>query len=577
MVASSIVAAGCGDRGTSSGGKAAVAPSAIAPVATTAAPLEPPPLVECADSTGLRFVWQSGHRERFLNPEITGGGVALIDHDGDGDLDVYCVQGGSADDGAPPSARPPATDRLFRNDLGKDGDPSLRFVDVTEEVGLGDQRFGMGAAVGDYDNDGDSDLYVTNLGRNTLYRNDGGTFVDVTEACGVGDPGWSSSAGFFDLEGDGDLDLYVCNYIHWSMGSERECQDQQGRPDYCSPAAYRAPSQDALYRNRGDGTFENVSAEFGIDSSIGNSLGVSFGDFDGDGVLDIFVANDGMMNHLWMRPKDGPFHDRALERGVATDGSGQVKAGMGVGNADLDGDGDLDLLVVNLTRETDSFFRNDGAYFSDRTAAVKLSPISRAFTRFGTGFADFDNDGRLDLFQSNGRVQRGSVRSGALRDDPYAEPNLLLRGVEGGFVEWLPRGGTAPEIVRTSRGVAFGDLDNDGGVDLVVVNRDEPVSLLRNEVAARGNWLTLRVLERSGGDALGAEVRVRVGERWIRRDVLTAYSYCASNDPRVHFGLGSAERVDDVEVRWTDGSQDRFGVLPLNQIATLRRPTASTE
>lgn len=591
-----VVIAGCGQDESRSVPSKDEAPRAIVPAGQSAAPVEPrpapaqPPFLECAEPTGLRFTWQSGHRERYLNPEITGGGVGLIDYDGDGDLDVYCLQGGSADDTRPHSTENHVVDRLFRNDLGTDGDSALRFVDVTDEVGLGDARYGMGAAVGDYDNDGDSDLYVTNLGRNTLYRNDGGRFVDVTAKAGVGDEGWGSSAGFFDLEGDGDLDLYVCNYIHWSTGTERECQDQQGRPDYCSPSAYRAPSQDRLYRNRGDGTFEDATVELGIDSAIGNSLGVSFGDFDGDGVLDIFVANDGMMNHLWTRPKDGPFRDRALERGVATDGSGQVKAGMGVGNADLDGDGDLDLLVVNLNRETDSFFRNDGAYFSDRTAAVKLAPISRAFTRFGTGFADFDNDGQLDLYQSNGRVQRGPVRERAPGDDPYAEPNLLYRrvggaagasGTEGkgepGFVEWLPRGGTVPEIVRTSRGAAFGDLDNDGGIDLVVVNRDQPLSLLRNQVQGRGNWVTLRVLERTGGDALGAEVRVRVGDRWVRRDVMTAYSYCASNDPRVHIGLGQAERVEEVEVRWTDGSVDRFGALPVNQIATLRRPAGAVE
>lgn len=567
-----------------------------------------PPFVECAEERGLRFTWRSGHADRFLNPEIVGGGVALIDCDGDGDLDVFFVQGGdlSTSEGAPRDRRgtdggpareprraadglPLGADRLFRND------GTAHFADVTIEAGLGDGRYGMGAATGDYDNDGDVDLYVTNLGRNTLLRNDGGRFADVTDAAGVGDPAWSTGAAFLDFDADGDLDLYVANYMHWSPAIERDCKAAWDEPDYCGPSAYRAPAADTLYRNRGDGTFEDATAELGIDTALGNGLGVTFGDFDGDGRCEIFVANDAMMNHLWVpfvipsaegatgraAPGTMRFRDVALARGVATDEAGQVKAGMGVGNADVDGDGDLDLLVVNLQRETDSLFRNDGAYFVDRTAATRLSGLSRAFTRFGTGFLDVDNDGRLDLYEANGRVQMHERSRGAA--DPYAEPNLLYRGVGGLatagapprtpsiFAEWLPRGGTSPMLVHTSRGAAFGDLDNDGGIDIVVVNRDAPAYLLLNAVRERGHWLLLRVLDEHGRDALGATVTVRLGDLRIRRDVLSAYSYCAANDPRVHVGLGDREAVDGVDVRWVDGTVEAFPAPPIDRVTTLSR------
>lgn len=541
------------------------------------APAPPPIFEECAEQRGLRFTWRSGHAGRYLNPEIVGGGVALIDHDDDGDLDVFLVQGGGVlspqQDG----------DRLFAND------GAGRFTDVTEASGIREAAFGMGAAVGDYDDDGDEDLYVTNLGPNVLWRNDGGRFTDATATAGVGDPGWSSSAGFVDVEGDGDLDLFVCNYILWTPGRERACLDAQERQDYCTPSAYQAPAHATLYRNRGDGTFEDATVELGIDTARGTALGITFGDWDGDGRTEIFVASDGMMNHLWVPGTDGRFRDQALQRGCATGESGQLKAGMGVAAGDIDLDGDVDLLAVNLRRETDSLFINDGRWFRDSTAAWRLAAPSRRATRFGAGFADFDQDGLLDLYQANGGVQRLAQ---PLTEDPYAEPNALYRGVPrnlgqspggrpstasdivtepGAFVEWLPQGGTAEPLVRTSRGAAFGDLDGDGAIDVVVVNRDAPVSLLRNVAPERGHWLMLRVLERSGRHALGATVLLTVGDRIIRRDVLPTYSYCASNDPRVHVGLGASSRVEAIEVRWADGARDRFPGAAADQVVELQR------
>jgi len=553
---------------------------------------------ECSGERGLHFVWQSGHNGRHLNPEIVGGGVGLIDHDGDGDLDVLFIQGGGV--------LSPQRDghRLFEND-GRG-----YFTDVTAKAGITGSAFGMGVAVGDFDDDGDEDLYITNLGPNALWRNDGGRFTDVTAEAGVGDPSWSSSAAFVDVDGDGDLDLYVCNYIHWSPGRERVCLGSFDTQDYCTPTAYQAPARDTLYLNRGDETFEDATARLGIDGALGTGLGVAFGRWltpagshrAGAPVdsVQILVANDGMMNHLWVRDADGRFHDRALEHGCATGESGQVKAGMGVATGDVDEDGDVDVLVVNLRRETDSLFLNDGGWFRDATAPWKLATPSRRFTRFGVGLVDLDQDGRLDLYHANGAVQ---ALTAPLAADPYAEPNVLLRNrapesqeaqelqetfgasapaggrsptrpIAGTFVEWLPRGGTRHELVHTSRGAAFGDLDGDGAIDVVVVNRDAPAYFLRNVLPERGNWLLLKVLERSGRHALGAEVRLTVGEREVRRDVTAASSYCASNDPRVHVGLGEATAVESIEVRWADGAIDRFPGVAAGQEAVVRRPSS---
>jgi hypothetical protein len=553
-----------------------------------------PPAVfeECSSERGLHFQWRSGHQGRYLNPEIVGGGVALLDYDGDGDLDVLFIQGGGVLE--------PRRDghRLFAND-GRGF-----FTDVTAEAGITSSAFGMGVAVGDFDNDGDEDVYITSLGPNVLWRNDGGRFTDVTEAAGVGDASWSSSAAFLDVDGDGDLDLYVCNYIHWSPGRERVCVGAFDIPDYCTPTAYQAPARDTLYLNRGDGTFEDATTRLGIDGALGTGLGIAFGRWfepapqgdpqsdarNGRSVPQIFVANDGMMNHLWVATEDGRFEEQALRRGCATGESGQVKAGMGVAIGDVDEDGDLDLLIVNLRGETDSLFLNEGRWFRDATAAWKLATPSRRHTRFGVGLVDFDHDGRLDLYHANGGVQ---ALSPPLTDDPYAEPNALFRnravtggqpltagdgslragGEAGLFEEWLPRGGTHPELVHTSRGAAFGDLDGDGAVDIVVVNRDGPAYLLRNVLPDRGNWIMLRVLERSGRHALGAEVRITVGDREVRRDVNAAASYCASNDPRVHVGLGRATRIDAMEVRWPDGAVEVFPGADAGQVIEVRRGT----
>ena len=346
---------------------------------------------------GIDFRHVPGASERYLMPEIMGGGAALLDVDGDGDLDAYLVQSGQSPVTA--SSSPAVGNQLFLNE----GDGT--FVPARES-GAEDPGYGMGVTAGDYDNDGDIDLYVTNVGANVLLRNDGnGRFEDVTEFASVGDPGWGTAALFADLDNDDDLDLFVVNYVNWSLGIERDCYDYgTGARNYCDPDNYDAPTHDRLYRNDGDGTFTDVSIEAGLGGVRGNGLGAISADFDRDGRLDVFVANDKTMDRLWLNQGELLFRDEALLWGCAMDDHGVAKAGMGVAAADTDNDGDSELLVVNIEGETDSFFRNEGAYFTDATATVGLATTSRGYTRFGVALADFDNDGRLDLYEANGRV-----------------------------------------------------------------------------------------------------------------------------------------------------------------------------
>jgi hypothetical protein len=534
-----------------------------APASPAAKPDGEPWFEEVAAAAGIDFVCRSGHKNKYIFPEIILGGCALLDMDGDQDLDLFLVQGGQL-----PVAANGERNHLYRNE------GEMRFVDVSKGSGADDLGYGIGAAAGDIDNDGDTDLYVTKVGRNTLLRNEGsGKFTDVTAASGTGHTGWGTSAAFLDFDADHDLDLWVVNYLNWTLEGELDCYNDFGGKDYCLPTNYEAPASCVLYRNNGNGTFTDVTESAGLRNAYGNGLGICTGDFDGNGRVDVFVANDTMMNQLWINLGNGRFQDEALMRGCALDEHGKAKAGMGTHAADPDGDGDLDILVVNLVRESDSFFVNEGDFFTDRTAAVGLGVASRPYTRFGVGFVDFDNDGELDLYEANGRVQRSAEPLGA---DPYAEPSQLFRGTGKGRLEEVrPQGGTAKPLIATSRGAAFGDLDGDGGMDVVVVNRDGPVRVLRNVVKNRGGWIRFSVKEKSGRDALGATVTALVGDRKVRRDVVSAYSYASANDPRVHLGLGKAARVRDVRVRWADGVEESFGDFDGNQVVVLRRGAKS--
>jgi hypothetical protein len=517
---------------------------------------------ECAAARGVDFVHVSGHDgKRFYLPEIVCGGAAFLDADGDGRLDAYVVQAGGL---LTPRAERPGN-RLYLNR----GDGT--FADASSGSGADDRGYGMGVATGDYDDDGRPDLYVTNFGGNVLLHNDGGgRFSDVTQSAGVAQANrWSSSAAFFDYDRDGDLDLFVVNYVRWTAETEHDCEIALGGIDYCSPKAYAAPTPSSLFRNDGGGRFTDVSEAAGFGRSFGNGLGVVVADFDGDGREDVFVADDGTPNQLWMNRGDGTFSDEALAAGCAMDTQGIAKAGMGVVAADADDDGDFDLFVANLVDETDSFYRNDGGRFRDRTATVGLGVTARPFTRFGSGMYDFDQDGLLDLFVATGRVARGGA---PLTSDPYAEENLLFRGAAAGrFEEVKPRGGTAKRCVFASRGAAFGDVDGDGAVDVLVVNRDAPASLFRNVAPDRGHWLMLSVLEKSGRDAIGAVVTVSIGARKLTRIVHTAESYCSASDPRIHVGLGAAASVGPVTVRWVGGETETFDVGAVDRVVALRR------
>ena len=517
---------------------------------------------EVAAPRGLAFTHTTGHGARHLFPECIAGGGGLLDLDEDGDLDAYLVQSGYLETGSPPSP----SDRLFLND------GAGRFRDATEESGVSESAYGMGLAAGDTDEDGHIDLYVLNLGPNALLRNDGhARFQDATLAAGVGDPSWSVSGAFFDMENDGDLDVYVANYIVWSLGSEIVCTRViNDAPDYCSPKQYQAPAPDVLYENDGTGRFEDVSAQAGLRVAFGNGLGVVVLDFDSDGWSDVFVANDGTPNHLWRNKGDGRFTDEAMALGFAFDQHGFAKAGMGIAAGDVDKDGDEDVIVVNQGGESDSLFRNEaGRFLFDSTLQFGLGAVTRPFTRFGVVLADFDSDGRLDLFEANGRVERSPDPPSS---DPYAEQAMLLRGTPSGrFEEVLPRGGTAEPLVATGRAAAVGDVDGDGGLDLLVVNRDGPAHLLRNTVQERGHWLRIRALERSGRDALGAQLSVRTAAGESRHVVRSGYSFASAIDPSVHVGLAETPRADELIVRWVDGSLESFGPFEADQTVVLRR------
>ncbi|MDE3179983.1 MAG: CRTAC1 family protein [Acidobacteriota bacterium] len=529
---------------------------------------------DAAAESGLSFRHYNCATGEHFMPEIMGPGVALFDYDNDGDLDIYLIQGTPLAPGKkllfPPQPGWKPGNRLFRNLLAETG--KLKFEDVTENAGVGHVGYGMGAAVGDYDNDGYQDLYVTNFGHNVLYHNNGnGTFTEVTQQAGVDDPRWSTSASWVDYDGDGRLDLFVCNYVDFTVQGNKQCFSPTGAPDYCTPIAYNAvPSR--LFHNLGNGKFEDVSLSSGIASSYGPGLGVICADFNGDGLIDIYVADDTAANRLWINQGNGAFKEEALDDGVAYSGDGLAKAGMGVTLGDAYNDGHLELLVTNLTREGVTLFRGDGkGFFDDITAQSRLLQATYGYTGFGTQFFDYDNDGLLDLFIANGAV----TISNSLREAkfPYNENNQLFHNEGTSFREVTPDAGPAFALSEVSRGAAFGDIDNDGRMDFVISNNNGPARLMLNQSESKGHWLEVR-LEKAGGNRFGIGSRVgvfRKGESTLWRRAHTDGSYLSSSDVRVHFGLGNNPRIEAVVVEWPGGPRERWERLKADRLVVLHQ------
>ncbi|MCE2559563.1 MAG: CRTAC1 family protein [Acidobacteria bacterium] len=522
-----------------------------------------------AADSGVDFVHWNGAAGRYFLPEIMGAGAALVDIDADGDLDVFLVQGENLEPAG--TAARDATrsgDRLFRNELSETG--ALRFTDVSAEAGFASGGYGMGVAAADMDADGRVDLYVTNIGPNRMWQNlGGGRFEDVTDAAGVADAAWSVPAVFLDADRDGDLDLFVGNYVEFNRGAHTACASAGGGLDYCSPRSFAAVP-DRYFRNRGGGRFEEAGSAVGVTGVYGYALGAIALDADADGMLDLYVANDWSANQLWLN-RDGRFDEGARLAGVAVNAAGAAEAGMGVDAADFDGDGDEDVIVSHLTGETNTLYRNDGGgMFTDASLVSRLGAPSLPWTGFGAGWIDYDNDGLLDFLVVNGAV-RGQGEAG---DVGFGQPNQLFRNLgDGRFEDVSAAVGPAFAEPLTSRGAAFGDVDNDGDVDVLVTNNAGPAQLLINLVGQERAWIGLRAVEPGPDrDALGSLVEVRLGAgRSLVRRVRTARSYASSSDPRVIFGLGDAEGVAEVRVRWLGGLEESFGPLPIRRYHTLRR------
>ena len=543
------------------------------PAAGPAAELRtgPPPagvvFTDVAAESGLSFRNLSGSAGQELIVETMSAGAAFLDYDGDGWLDLLAVNG-TAPGASPGEGR----NRLFRNEQAGPDQILPRFREVTGGTGLGSPEWGMGCAVGDYDNDADPDIYLTYWGPNQLLRNDGhGSFADVTAAAGVGDPGWGSSAAFGDLDNDGLLDLYVVNYLEFDFenppagGRKRR---YKGLEVFYGPMGIPAQA-DRLYRNGGD-DFADVSAETGIAARALPGLGVALGDFDGDGDLDIYVANDSEPNQVYRNDGAWRFAETGTSSRVAFTEDGRPQAGMGVHGGDYDNDGDLDLFVTNFSEDVNTLYRNDGDWlFADATSRAGLDGVVRPFLGFGTAFFDCDNDGWLDIFVANGHLypQLEQLSSG-LR---YRQRNLLYRNERGHFLEVGEAAGPGMSAAAVSRAAAFGDYDNDGDVDVFVANLNEKPSLLRNQGGGRNSWIGLELEGvESNRDAIGASVRVSAGSLVQMREVHRGYGFQAQHDPRLLFGLGDSREPPRVEIRWPSGKRQILENLPLRRYAAVR-------
>jgi len=535
--------------------------------------------IDATEQSGLRFTHDNGATGRYYMPEMMGSGVALFDYDNDGDLDVYLIQGTSIDPG-----RAATGNRLFRNEGLVNGVP--HFTDVTDRAGVGMEGVGMGVAVGDIDNDGWLDVYVTAFGSNVLYRNRGdGTFEDMTARAHVDDSRWSTSAAFLDYDRDGDQDLFLANYVAFTKAGNKVCTDHAGARDYCPPGAY-APVPTRLFRNDGGLAFTDVTESSGVARAYGAGLGVAVGDLDGDLWPDIYVANDATPNQLWINRHDGTFEDRGLISGTAFNALGRPEGSMGIALGDADNDGDEDLFVTNIMGESHVLYLNDGAgNFEDARTRSGLGAATADRTGFGTGWIDYDNDGRLDLFVTNGAVNIIEGQRG--QPVPYRQPSQLFHNEGGGrFRDVSREAGPFFDRLLVGRGVAFGDLDNDGDVDMIVTTNNGPAMVLLNQTgmpdqpaAAGHHWIEIALRSQDGGRIItGARVGVvRSGQPTLWRRARTDGSYLSASDGRVQVGLGNQPRIDRIVVQWPDGVSESFTGVNADRIATLRRGTGHVE
>jgi enediyne biosynthesis protein E4 len=542
---------------------------------TTTAPEEPtgPPwFVDVTDEVGLHCVHDAGPADTYFMPQLMGSGAALFDFDSDGLLDIYLIQNGG------PNSR--STNRLFRQ--GKDG----RFTDVSSGSGLDVSGYGMGVAIGDVNNDGWPDVFLTEYGRVRLFLNngDGKSFTDITKEAGLDHVKWATSAAFVDFDRDGWLDLVFVSYVDYDPS--QPCPGQGGGRDYCHPSVFPGTAP-KLYRNRGrlagpdapthGVRFEDVTVRSGLAQVPGPGLGVVCADFNGDHWPDIFIANDSQANRLWINQQNGTFKEEAVQRGIAYDVMGRTQANMGVALGDVCGDGQFDILVTHLTEETHTLWKQGPrGMFRDQTAQARLAAPRYRGTGFGTVLADFDHDGALDLAVVNGRVSRGTPADLPALDTfwrPYAERNQLFANDGTGRFRDITRDNAAfCDTPSVGRGLAYGDVGNRGALDLLVTSVAGPARLYRNAVPQRGHWLVVRAFDRElKRDAYGAEITVYAGDRSRLRWVNPGSSYLCSNDPRAHFGLGAVERVERIEVVWPDGTSETFDGGAVDQHVELAK------
>lgn len=526
-------------------------------------------LRDVSQETGITFEHTDGNCGKHYIMETVSAGLALFDYDADGDVDIYLLNGaalaGTQADVMPKNA-------LYRND-GR-----FIFTDVTDQAGVGDTGYGLGVAVGDYDNDGDLDIYLNNYGPNVLYRNNGnGSFIDVTQAAGVGN-GQQVGAGacFLDMDKDGDLDLYVANYLKFSYNAHVD-RTSRGVPVYVDPTHY-PPVPDTLYRNNGDGTFTDVSVESGVAAHAGWGMGIICSDYDDDGDTDLFIGNDVSENFLFQNDGTGKLEEIGLMAGVACDLNGVGHGSMGVACADYDNDGRFDFYVTSYQRQLATLYRNLGdGMFADVTRVTGAGAGTFPHVTWGTGLVDFDNDGDRDLFVACGHLQVNIDRYDST--SPYRARNILhMNTGDGRFVDVSDKCGDGLDAKQSSRGAAFDDLDNDGDIDVVILNSRSEASILRNDSPANNHWIQLRLQgTKTNRHGVGARVKIVAGDLTLIDEVHSGRSYQSHYGLRLHFGLGKHERVDRIEVRWIGGGVDVFKDVAVDQCMTLTEGASQVE